>query len=383
MPWQAEAVVGPPADRVDEIIAQVKDLDEPPALTDGGSQADPQQPAVGSGHHRGKQIHGVAPSDAETRSNNIVAQGSQGEFSARQGLIDRESGISLDGFPSRSVEEGGVSGLFQCESGHASAGSSSPSSTSDTSSGMTAEETVLQTARAVTIRPVQPNLPFKGQAAVHRLPLPAELDRMNELLDDALQFWTDVPTGTVAVTQASGQGEYEVLTGDRESNNPPSNRNPAMRAEGQHGTPSSAAPHHTQGRPPAGRAGEHPTDVEHAQPQPASPTPSDTSITETVFDVRRPTPPPRRTDIASLPGLQRHAVTAAGPSGRLRRGRSYATSGVEQEAVPAVLVPGGGRLGWGGCHPPPQVSRREGGGDRDDQNEDDERRRRRRETRKE
>lgn len=52
-------------------------------------------------------------------------------------------------------------------------------------------------------------------------------------------------------------------------------------------------PHHTRGRPPlANNAGGQPAGVEHAQPRPASPAPSESSIAEAVFDARLPTPCP-------------------------------------------------------------------------------------------
>lgn len=337
------AVVGASPDRVVEVIEQVRDLYEPPS--EGDFQADSRQLAVGSGQQPGSQ-------DSHGKS-----------ASARQGLFGRESGMSLDGFPSRSVEEGGVSGLYQRGGDTASEAAESPTSSSHASaagSPPTADGTTLHTAQAVTIRPVRvaDQYPFEGEAAVHRPPLPAELDRMDGLLDDALSFWSGVSPGLVAPTQASDEGEGEMLTANRESivTVPDQDRD---NADGLS------------------------IEVEHAHPRRSSPVPSESSITETVFDVRRPTPPPRPPGVASLPSSQRRAVTAAGPPGGLRRGGAYPGSDIEQEeAVPAVLVPGGGRgwLGLGGSQPPPQVSRRQG---RDDPNDEEEKERRRRKAREE
>lgn len=363
-PWQVNAVVGAAADRVDEVIEQVRDLDEPPS--EGDFQADSRQPASGSWHHCERGNHTIVPSDNQAASDYAGSQDTHGESaSARQGLVDRESGMSLDGFPSRSVEEGGVSGLYQRQSGHASGGDTesdaadSPASSSHASaagSSSAADETAVHTARAVTIRPVRvaDHYPFDGEATVHRPPVPAELDRMDGLLDDALSFWSGVSPGLAAPTQASDECEDEMLTDDRESITTVSDRD-ANKADGLS------------------------IEVEHTHPRRSSPVPSESSIAETVFDVRRPTPPPRPPGLTSLPSSQRRADTAAGPSGGLRRGGAYPGSEIEQEqAVPAVLVPGGGRgwLGLGGSQPPPQVSRRQGRDEPDEEDEEKERRRR-------
>lgn len=365
-PCQVNAVVGASPDRVDEVIEQVRDLDEPPS--EGDFQANSRQPDSGSWHHCERCNHTTVPSHPQAASDYAGFQDTHGESaSARQGLVDRESGMSLDGLPSRSVEEGGVGGLYQSESGTASRGDTasdaadspaSPSYASAAGSSSAADGTTLHTARAVTIRPVRvaDHYPFDGEAAVHRPPLPAELDRMDGLLDDALSFWSGVSPGVVAPTRASDEGEGEILTANRESIITVPDRDPDD-ADGL------------------------PTEVEHSHPRRSSRVPSDSSITETVFDVRRPTPPPRPPGVTTLPSSQRRAVMAAGPSGGLRRGGVYLGSDIEQEqAMPAVLVPGGGRgwLGLGGSQPPPQVSRRQGRDDPDGGEEDEVQRRRRR-----
>lgn len=362
-PRQVNAVVGAAADRVGEVIEQVRDLDEPPS--EGDFQADSQQPASGSWHHCERGNHTTVPSHPQAASDYAGFQDTHGESaSARQGLVNRESGMSLDGFPSRSVEEGGVGGLYQSENGTASGGDAardaadslaSPSHASAAGSSSAADGTTLHTARAVTIRPVRvvDHYPFDGEAAVHRPPVPAELDRMDGLLDDALSLWSGVSPGVVAPAQASDEYEGEMLTGYRDSIITVPERDPD----------------NTDGLS---------IEVEHAHPRRSSPVPSESSITETVFDVRRPTPPPRPPGLTSLPSSQRRAVTAAGPSGGLRRGGAYPGSDIEQEeAVPAVLVPGGGRgwLGLGGSQPPPQVSRRQGRDDPDDEGENEVQRR--------
>lgn len=211
-PWQVNAVVGAPADRVDEVIAQVEDLEEPPG--EGDFQAYPRQPGSGSGHHRGTFNSNTMPSDTRA-SDRPGPQGSYGKSaSAGQGLVDPESGISLDGFPSRSVEEGGVSGLCWRNSSDASGGAASAATTcpssssgcaSNGSSAMALDSADIQTARAVTIHPLRPVYPHDAEIAVHRPPLPAELDRMDERIEDALSFVTDFSPGAVAPTQASNE----------------------------------------------------------------------------------------------------------------------------------------------------------------------------------
>ncbi|KAG6362853.1 hypothetical protein INS49_007948 [Diaporthe citri] len=372
-PWQVNAVVGAPADQVDEVIAQVGDLEEPPS--EGDFKVCSRQPASGSGHHYETVSHTTVPSDTRTASSRSKSKGYHGKS-----LVDRESGISLDGFPSRSMEEGGVSGLWKRNSGNASDGTTSaaatcPSSSSGCVSGgssaMAMNGAIIHTARAVAIHHMRAAYPYDGVIAVHRPPLPAELDRMDERLEDALKFMADFSPGTVARTQASDDNEDLRLTSDRKSIITLPNRDQV--SEGRLGPPSSPQPHYTQGRPPlAGNIDGHPTGVEHAQPRPVSPTPSESNITETVFDVRRPTPPPPpppQPDTISLPSSRRHANAAAGPSGGGRRGGAYPSSGVgQEEAVPAVLAPRGW-LGLGGSHPPPHVSRRQGRDDPDGKEE--------------
>lgn len=369
-PWQVEAVVGAPADRVDEVIEQVRDLYEPPS--EGDLQADSRQPALRSGQHRQTANHTTVPPNTRAALDHAGSQDTHGgSASARQGLVDRGSGMSLDGFPSRSVEEGGVSGLYQRENGYASDGTTSDAADSSASSSHASAARsppavggiTLHTARAVTIRPVRvaDQYPFDGEAAVHRPPLPAELDRLDGLLDDALEFWSGVSPGVVAPTRASDEGEGEMLTDNRDSIVTAPERDPDD-ADGLQ------------------------IEVEHTHPRRSSPVPSESSITETVFDVRRPTPPPRPPGLTFLPSSQRHAVAAAGPSRGLRRGGAYPGSNIEHErAVPAVLIPGDGRgwLGLGGSQPPAQVSRSRQGRDDPDDEEEDEQQRRRRKPREE
>lgn len=113
------------------------------------------------------------------------------------------------------MEEGGVSGLCLRNSGDASDGaasadpsySSSSSRASAEASAMAVDGVAIQTARTVTIHPIRPVYPHDGEIAVHRPPLPAELGRMDERLEDVLSFVTDFSPGAVAPTQASGEGE--------------------------------------------------------------------------------------------------------------------------------------------------------------------------------
>lgn len=357
-PWQVNAVVGATADQVDEVIEQVRELVKPPSPNEGDFQAYSSRPVLGSGHHREIVNHNTVPSDTRAASDRSGPKGSHGKSAnTRQGLFNCESGTSLDGFPSRSMEEGGVSGLCQCESGHSSDGvaktdPSYSSSSSSCASAMAVDGAIISTARAVTIHPKRAAYPYDGEVAVHRPPLPAELDRMDERIDDALRFLTDFSPGTVTPTQASDEDEDLMLTGDRESTIALPSLNQA--SGGRVGPPLLPGPRYTQGRPRlASNADAHPTGVEDARPRPASPARSESSIAETVFDVRRPTPPPPpppQPDVVSLPSSR-------------RRGGTYPASRIEQEeAVPAVLVPRGW-LGLGGRHPPPQVSRRQGRGD--------------------
>lgn len=378
-PWKVHAVVGAPADRVDEMIDLVRDMEEPPS--EGDSQTYSRQPAMASEGRRGTVNHTTGSSAAQNAPDRPNPKGSHGKSaSMRQDLVDRESGISLDGFPSRSMEEGGVSRLFQRDSSDDASDfttgatvACSSSTSSSRASDLTGDEAIIHTARAVTIHSVPADYPYHEEVAVHRLLSMAELDRMDERIEDAEAFWADVCPGMAVPAQASDENADEMLTGNRGSSSASSDRDRAPWSEGQLGPPSSAGPYHTERRPSprVDRAGGHSTNVEHAQPRPASPTPSESSITETIFNVRQLTPPPRRPDAVTLHSSQRDAAAAAGPSGGLQRGGAHPTSDVGQgEAVPAVLVPGGGRwLGFGGSQPPPQVSRRQGhkGPDREEE----------------
>ncbi|KAK7714132.1 hypothetical protein SLS64_004229 [Diaporthe eres] len=265
------------------------------------------------------------------------------------------------------MEEGDVSGLCRRNSGDASDGdasadpsySSSSSRASIESSAMAVEVATIRTARAVTIHPTRAAFPYDGVTAVNRPPLPAELDRMDERLEDALEFLTDFSSGTVEPTQAGDEDEDLMLTGDRESTITLPNLD--QPSEGRLGSLSLPEPHYTQARPPLeGNADGHPASVDYGQSRPASPTASESSIAETVFDVRRPTPPPPsppQPDVVSLPSSR-------------RRDGTHPSSGLgQEEAVPAALVPRGW-LGLGGSHPPPQVSRRRARGDPEGEEED-------------
>lgn len=386
-PWQVNAVVGARRDRVDEVIEQVRDLERPPS--EGDFQAHPRRPALGIGHRCDTVSHTAVPADTRAATNRPGSKGLNGESAvARQDLVGRGSGMSLDGFPSRSLEEGGVSGLCQRKSGSASGGATSAAAAcSSSSSGcasaglstMPADDATIHTARAVTIRPTRAD---REEGAVHRMPSPGALDRIDDCIEETERFWMDFdPRGAMpAPLQESNEDEDEMLTGDRDSVPTPPDRDRALSSNGQLRPPSSPGQRHTQGEPAPRMddANGHAAGVEHTQPRPGSPTPSELSIVETVFHVRRPTPPPRRPGVPSLPSSQRHAVTTAGPTSGVRRGSVYRDSEVEQElTVPAVLVPGGGRgrLVLGGSRPPRQVSRRQG---RVDGGEEQERRRRKR-----
>lgn len=394
-PWQVSAVVGAPRDRVDEVSEQVRDLERPPP-SEGDFQAHPRRPALGIGHHCDTVDHTAVPTGTRAASDRPGSKGLNGESAvARQDRVGRESGMSLDGFPSRSLEEGGVSGLCQPKSGSASDGATSAAAAcSSSSSGcasaglptMPADDATIHTARAVTIRPTRADRPHGEGPAVHRMPSPEALDRLDEAIEDAERFWMDFdPRGAMpAPLQASNEDEDEMLTGSRENIATPPDRDRALSSNGQLRPAPSPGQHHTQGGPAprVDDAGGHAAGVKHTRPRPGSPALSEFSIVETVFNVRRPTPPPRRPDVPSLPSSQRHAVTTAGPTGGLRRGSVYRDSEVGQELdVPAVLVPGGGRgrLVLGGSQTPRQVSRRQG---RDGLHEGEEQERRRRRKRR-
>lgn len=389
-PRQVDAVLGAPADRVDEVIALVRDLEEPPS--GGDPQVHLRQPASGTGHQHATGNRPKVSSVSRAKSDRAGSHHGKSS-STRQGLFDRESGMSLDGFPSRSMEEGGISGLGRRNSGDASGAtigaaaapsSSSSSRASTTSSAQTSGGTTFHTARAVTIRPARACYPHDEEAAVHCVPSPEALDRMDREIEEAERLWSDLGGVTATPAHAGDAGVDEMLTGDRGGIVTPQSRNSAAQGRGEPDRPVSRGQRYTHGRPPSPRgahADRYATGAEQVQPRPASPTPSESSIAETVLDVRRPTPPPlpapeQRSDRALLPSSRRLAVTAAGLSGGLSRGGTYSGPHVEQEQeVPAVLVPGGPRgwLGLGGSRPPPQVSRRQ---ERDDPDGEKEGRRR-------
>lgn len=375
LPWQVSSVTHASADRVDEVIDQLKNKNKLPA---------PQQ-----------RVYGLRVHPQQSRNDSSTPRGKSAST-----LVDRESGMSLDGFPSRSIEEGGVSGLDNASDSAVSAGtpsSSSPSLGSADSSGSTMNDSLLHSARAVTMRPFKLGRPGDEGPGEHRTPSPAGLDRVDELLESAERMWTDLPLGSVAQTRTSEGNEHRELTGDREMTITPPDQDPGTRGEGQRGPAPFYGSYYTQENlsfHQMGHAEGSSAGVNRFQPPRVSPTPSESSIVETVFNVRLPTPPPnspaalpRRPDTESLPSSQRHAVAAAARSGGLRRGGSYPASDVglekdddddEEDAVPAALVPGG-RLSLGESRDlPPQVSRRPGRG-----GSDVEERRQRRDARKE
>ncbi|POS81081.1 hypothetical protein DHEL01_v200548 [Diaporthe helianthi] len=304
-----------------------------------------------------------------------------------QGFPGRESGMSLDGFPSRSVEDGGVSGLFgQRESVQVGNGASSVGSSSSSSPGPGSTESPASTiynasvhmARAVPFRHFRQGRHGDRRSGEIRLASPAALDRLDDRIDDVERAWTDGPRGSARQTLQRQEQEVGMLTGGREMTHASINllgQDHALRGVGQRGSPPPPRPHRTQSSPPhyTGRADEGypPAGSHHSgtiQPPPASPTPSDSSIAETIFNVRPLTP--RQSDRALLPSVrQQHATaaTASGSSSRgLARGPSYPASHFGQqdrEAVPAVLVPGGLLLSLGGSHPrpPPQLNGRQHG----------------------
>lgn len=223
---------------MDQVIDQVRNQEEPlpPPSSENGLQGDPRQIRSTSRDDHGKSAN------------------------ARQALLDRESGMSLDAFPNRSMEEGGVSGLFRRESGQtggSATGADTPSTPSSSGSvelsASPMNDALLHAARAVTICPFTPGRAGDEGLGEHRPPSPVALDRIDELLENVTRAWADVPSGTVAQTQASEGDEDEMLTGNRETNTT------ALRQMG-----------HAEG---------HPASV--------SPTPSDSSIAETVFNIRR------------------------------------------------------------------------------------------------
>lgn len=286
----------------------------------------------------------------------------------RQVFVDQESGMSPDGFPSRSMDEGGVSGLYHRGNGpvgESALGSDTPSSSSSSSSSSESAESSalamsnasIHTARIVSLRPFRLGRPGYEEPGEDRLPSPAALDRMDGRLEDF---------------------EDGMLTGDRIMGITVPDRGPATRGEGRLGPTHSPRPHIAQGNNPRPQRKDHTegrrhqAGVNHGQPPRVSPTPSDSSIAETIFNVRRATPPrpgttasPPPSDRSHLPSLSQHAAAVAGQPAGLMRGPSYpaSTLGQEEEAVPPVLVPGG-LLCLGGSHPypPPQVRCRLGQG---------------------
>lgn len=373
LPWQVSSVIHASADRVDEVIDQVKS----------------QKTPVPQSRECGLRVH-----SQQSQQNSRNPHGKSASI-----LIDRESGMSLDGFPSRSMEEGGVSGLGNAVDRAAGAGTLSsypPSLGLADSSGPITDDSPLHTAWTVTMRPFKLGRSGDEEPGEHRPPSPAGLDRMDEILENAVTMWTDLPIGSIAQSQANKGNGDRLLTGDRKMTITPHDRRSGTRDKGQSGPgpfPGSYYKQENLSFHHMGHAEGSPAGVNLAQPPRVSPTPSESSIAETVFNVRLPTPPPnrsaavpRRPDTESLPSSQRHVVAAAAPSGGLRRGGSYPAPNVRQEedededeeAVPAALVPGG-RLSLGESRGlPPQVSRRQGWG-----GSDVERRQQRREARKE
>lgn len=375
LPWQVSSVIHASANRVDEVIDQVKNQEKPPPPHTRTS---------------GLRVNRRQANDNSATPNSKLAST----------LIDSESGMSLDGFPSRSMEEGGVSGLGNAVDRAAGAGTLSsytPSLGFADSSSSTTDDSPLHTAWTVIMRPFKLGRPGDEEPGEHRPPSPAGLDRMDEILENAVTMWTDLPLGSVAQTQANKGNGDRLLTGDRKMTITPHDGRSDARGEGQSGPAAFPGPYQKQENLSfhhVGHAEGSPAGVNLTQPPRVSPTPSESSIAETVFNVRPPTPLPnrsaalpRRPDTESLPSSQRHAVAAAARSGGLRRGSSYPVPDVgqeeedkddEEEAVPAALV-AGGRLSLGESRGlPPQVSRRQGWG-----GFDVERRQQRREARRE
>ncbi|KAG8165301.1 hypothetical protein KVR01_005576 [Diaporthe batatas] len=345
--------------------------------TDVSSDGPPTQ--QGAANHPNRAWR-VCQSDSSYRGNGPLISPEEAARKIRtQGFPPRESGISPDGFPSRSMEAGGVSGLFgQRESIQVSKDSTSsenpcpsPSSPCSPNSASAASFTIgeydasVHTARAIPLRRVRPGRRGEERPGENREPSPAALDRIDDRIEDCERVWADDSRGAAGHTRESRQQEDRMLTGGREIRIDPFSQGSDPRAVSQHVAPTSSRPRHRPGDAvhPTGRAGELPPAPggHHAHPQRVSSTPSESSIAETIFNVRQPTPPPHQptlgqlghqSNTASLPRSRRHAATAVGPSGNLRQGPSHpATNAVREEPVPAVLVPGG-RLGFlGGSHP--------------------------------
>ncbi|KAL1857034.1 hypothetical protein Daus18300_010481 [Diaporthe australafricana] len=286
------------------------------------------------------------------------------------------------------MEEGGVDGLFQRESAdHArdSVASAAASSCASAASSDLTTDLELQTARFITIIPARLDRPGREEPAISLLPSLEAIDRMDRKIEEALRPWENAlvavqearsctSTSTRVTGQLNERGD-RLLTGNREELTDAPNRapivprRPVARGDGQPVPSSSAleAHHRTQAMLPRGARADAHWSAEDAQRRAPSPSPSELSISETVFDVRRPTPAPPmgRSDLASLPsqrpsGLQRDSrAPGADFSLGLRPGEARPGSGVgREEDVPAVLVPGGW-LGIGGDnHPLARVSRR-------------------------
>ncbi|KAI3399272.1 hypothetical protein diail_7436 [Diaporthe ilicicola] len=374
IPSTVSAVLAANEDQLDQLVGQlVAQEAHGPGNSDSGALRG--QPLTRKTHERSTGHHTAGKSPIGAATSGIGTQYSHGE-----GFFQRDSGMSPDGFPSRSMEEGGVSGLSQRESvvhasdSVASAAASSCASTS--SSGLTADPE-LQTARVVTVRPARVDHPRPEVTDRSLLPSLAGIGRMDRRIEEALRLWEDVPVvgqdsqtsmSSAGVTGQPSESDDEMLTVNRQDlttglkNAPTAQHTPVARGDG-HPVPSSTPrAHHVQARPPRGSRADANQSAERAQRRALpSPSPSDFSIAETVFDVRRRTPPPaaaapRRSDLASLPsrrpgGLQR------GSRGPREDARPAFGSG-RMDDVPAVLVPGGW-LGIGGDHDPlAQVSRR-------------------------
>ncbi|KAJ0108489.1 hypothetical protein J7T55_002093 [Diaporthe amygdali] len=359
------------------------------------------------GHRRTAGHQTAVPHHTRSATTSNVSQNSHGESSARKNFNpQRETGISLDGFPSRSVEEGGVGGLFhhdRDEFNDSAASAAASTSTSLRSSGPSTDE-VVYTAQAVTICPARAGQRRREEVDMSLLPSLAAIDRMDRLINETIGVWEDAP-----VAEREGQPDFptveevdkqvnergdRLLTGIRERTITAPNRVPiapytrVAEGDAQTNPSSDLGTHHTQETPhPYGsRTDAYPKDGEQAKRRPPSPTPSESSIAETIFHVRRPTPPPSETRAApwqssraSLPSQLSRERAAGGSDGLQRGGMGPATALRDQppsitdadldarredvpvrlpEDVPSVLVPGGW-MGLGGSVSTAQASRRQ------------------------
>lgn len=355
----------------------------------------------GIGHRRTAGHH----TRSATTSN--VSQNPHGESSSRQSFSPQhESGMSLDGFPSRSVEEGGVSGLFHHDRDAFNDIAASVAASTSASLGSSGPSTdgLVHTAQAVTIRPARAEQPRREEVDMSLLPSLAAIDRMDRLIDETIGVWEDAPaaeregqpdfpTFEEVDKQVNERGD-RLLTGIRERTITAPNRVPiapytqVAGGDAQANPSSDLGTHHTQetSHPYGSRTDAYPRDGEQAKRRTPSPTPSESSIAETIFNVRRPTPPPSQaraapwqSSLASLPS-QLSRESAAGRSDGLQRGgmgpatalrdqppgitdadldarREDAPVGLPED-VPSVLVPGGW-LGLGGSVSTAQASRRQ------------------------